>query len=255
MIRFAVALTAAVVLTGCGDEQAASPSDPAGPTGDFIADDLPDPFGPDDQLRVVFTQDGVSFSATCNHMSGAVEVVDGALVVTGIGGTEMGCPGPGFAQDEWLVDFFSASPGLELEGQGFTLSDGDVTVRFLSTDDVIDQVELEGTAWTLNGIEETDGDSVGSTTIPPEVDAGLTIEGQTMLVRTGCNRGRTEVTVLDDQLELGPLALTRMACPGAAGEVERGVLQVLDAPVIEWSIDGTQLRLTNGDRALVYEAE
>lgn len=255
MIRIAVALAAALMLTGCGAEQAASPSDPAGPTGDFVADDLPDPFGPDDQLRVTLSHDGVSFTATCNHMSGSTEVVDRALVVTGIGGTEMGCPGPGFAQDEWLVEFFSGSPELERKDPGFTLSDGDVTLRFLPAGDGIDQVQLEGTPWTLNGIEETDGDSVGFTTIPPEVEAGVTIEGGTMLVRTGCNRGRTEVTVLDEQLELGPLALTRMACSGPAGEVERGVLQVLDAPAVEWRIDGTQLRLTNGDRALVYDAE
>ena len=117
------------------------------------------------------------------------------------------------------------------------------------------EVPLEGTQWTLTGIEETDGDSVGMMMIPPTVDAGVAIEDQRLVVRTGCNRGSAQVTVLEDRLELGPLALTRMACTGAADEVERGVVRVLDGSEVDWTISGTQLRLTRGDHALIYDAE
>jgi len=259
MIRIAVALAASLVLTACGDEGDAFPIDPAGPpelpSGEFIAPELPEPFAAGDRLRVSFTRDSISFSATCNQMSGNADVVDGVLQVSSVGGTEMGCPGAGFDQDEWLVDFFTSSPSIEHEDVGFTLSTADTTVRFLVPDAVPDAVELEGTVWTLTGIEETSGDSVGIMGVPGKVEATLTIEGQRMLVRAGCNSGSADVLVSDDRLELGPLALTKMACAGVAGEVERGVLQVLDGSPLVWRINGTQLRLENGDHALVYDAE
>lgn len=249
-----------IVVAACGDEPGAVPDENATPTpelpaGDYIATQLPEPFSAGDQLLVSFTQDGVSFSATCNRMTGNAEVVDGVLHVSSVGGTEMGCPGAGHEQDEWLVDFFTGSPQLEHEDVGFTLTTDDVMLRFLDPDAVSDDVELEGTAWTLAGIEETDGDAIGLSVIPPPVDAGVRIEGGKLFVRTGCNRGSASVTVGEHRLELGPLALTKMACAGAAGDAERGVLQVLDRREVEWGITGTQLRLTYGDRALIFDAE
>jgi heat shock protein HslJ len=227
--------------------------------GDYVSDALPAPFGDGDVLRLTLADGTISFQATCNIMSGNAMWDDGVLSVTNVGGTEMGCPGAGFEQDEWLVDFFTSEPAVRRDGDDVSITRGVDEIWFVPAGEggsgAGPDVTLDGTVWTLTGIEETDGDSVGIMGIPPSVDAGVTIEGTRMQVRTGCNGGSTDVTVLDDQLELGPLALTKMACMGAAGEVERGVLQVLDGSVLEWSISGTQLRLANGDHALVYESE
>src|SRR5688500_5920022 len=93
----------------CGSETA-TPGDGGGdPTpdqgigGDYVSDGLPAPFGEGDVLRLSLADGTISFQATCNTMSGNATWDGGPLVVTNVGGTEMGCPGAGFEQDEWLV--------------------------------------------------------------------------------------------------------------------------------------------------------
>ena len=261
MIGRIVGLALLLLLLGaCGSDTAtpaASDPDPA-IGGDYVSDGLPAPFGDGDVLRLTLADGTASFQATCNSMSGNATWDDGVLRVDNIGGTEMGCPGAGFAQDEWLVDFFSSEPTVTLDGDDVSLTSGEDTIWFVPAEEggvgAAPGVRLDGTVWNLTGIEETDGDSVGIVVVPAKVDATLTIEGQRMLVRTGCNRGSADVLVSDDRLELEPLTLTKVACTGVAGEVERGVLRVLDGSPLSWRINGTQLRLENGDHALVYEA-
>ncbi len=246
----------------CGSDTATPAADgsPDRRTGtDYVSDGLPAPFVEGDVLRLTLGEGTISFQATCNTFSGNLEREGDVLHVSNLGGTEMGCPGAGQKQDQWLVDFFSAGPTETMDGTDLALRNGDVEIWFVPESEAgvseEPEVPLEGTQWTLTGIEETDGDSVGMMTIPPTVDAGVQIDGQRLIVRTGCNRGSAEVTVRDERLELGPLALTRMACPGVADEVERGVVRVLDGTEVGWSISGTQLRLTQGDHALIYDAE
>jgi heat shock protein HslJ len=248
------------LLAACGSDTA-TPGD-ADPDlaigGDYVSNGLPAPFKDGDVMRLTLDDGSIGFQATCNSMSGNASWDDGVLRVDSIGGTEMGCPGAGFDQDEWLVDFFSSEPAVALDGDDLSITRGDDTIWFVPAEEgggAGPAVPLDGTVWTLTGIEETDGDSVGITGVPGKVEATLTIEGQRMLVRAGCNRGSADVLVSDDRLELEPLALTKMACAGVAGEVERGVLQVLDGSPLTWRINGTQLRLENGDHALVYDAE
>ncbi len=261
MIRRIMGLALLLPLAACGSDTA-TPGDPdPGPSigGDYVSNGLPAPFEDGDVMRLTLADGTVSFQATCNTMSGNATWDDGVLRVDGLGGTEMGCPGAGFDQDEWLVDFFSGEPIVELDGDDVSITRGADTIWFVPAEEggvgAGPAVPLDGTAWTLTGIEETDGDSVGIMGVPGKVEATLTIEGQRLLVRTGCNRGRADVLVSDDRLDLEPLALTKMACPGVAGEVERGVLRVLDGSPLSWEISGTQLRLTNGDHALIYDAE
>ena len=263
MIGRIAGLALLLSLVACGSDTATPGDDGSQPdrrTGtDYVADGLPAPFVDGDVLRLTLGEDTLSFQATCNIFSGNLEREGDVLHVTSLGGTEMGCPGAGHEQDEWLVDFFSGGPTATMDGTDLALRKGDVEIWFVPESEAgvsaEPEVPLEGTQWTLTGIEKTDGDSVGMMTIPPTVDAGVAIQEQRLVVRTGCNRGSAEVTVHEDRLELGPLALTRMACAGAADEVERGVVRVLDGPEVDWSISGTQLRLTQGDHALIYDAE
>jgi heat shock protein HslJ len=251
------------LLAACGSETATPGDDIPAPDqgigGDYVSNGLPAPFTDGDVMRLTLADGSISFQATCNSMSGNATWDDGVLRVDSIGGTEMGCPGAGFDQDEWLVDFFSSEPAVALDGDDVSITRGEDTLWFVPAEEggvgAGPAVPLDGTVWTLTGIEETDGDSVGITGVPGKVEATLTIEGQRMLVRAGCNRGSADVLVSDARLELEPLALTKMACAGVAGEVERGVLQVLDGSPLTWRINGTQLRLENGAHALVYDAE
>jgi heat shock protein HslJ len=98
-------------------------------------------------------------------------------------------------------------------------ADGDViTVTSLA--------DLQHRRWVLeriNGLELMDyAGQLGFelTTAPellPELDFG---EQGFVSGNTGCNRIKGQASVADNQLTLGPLASTRMACAGFAGELE-----------------------------------
>ncbi|MCU1369026.1 MAG: lipoprotein [Ilumatobacteraceae bacterium] len=110
---------------------------------------------------------------------------------------------------------------------------------------------LTETAWTLAGTV------VGDTVNPLPAGAEpptLAIDGDANAqVFAGCNRGSSTLTVAGTALTFSPMALTRMACPGAAGELEHQVLAVLDGETT-YTVDGDTLTITNGDQGLVYKA-
>ncbi|MGZ5401128.1 MAG: META domain-containing protein, partial [Nocardioides sp.] len=131
MTRLLALLAALLLLAACGSDTAAPPlatpaTGPAEePAGDYVADGLPSPFEDGDTLRVTVRDGEISFHATCNTMSGRVAWEDGELRISNLGGTEMGCQGAGLEQDEWLVDFFSSSPDVTVDGTDVRLASGD----------------------------------------------------------------------------------------------------------------------------------
>ena len=249
----------ALVLAGCGSEQ--YPFDPPGPPqlprGEYVAGDLPAPYRPGDVVRATFDRGSVSFQATCNTMSGNASVdADGVLAVDSVGGTEMGCPGKGLAQDEWLVDFFTSAPVLDRLDVGFSLTGGGTALRFLPPDasPAVDDRPLEGTSWRLTGVEERDGDAVGMTGVPPRTQAWLRIEDGEVRFETGCNSGGGRVTVEADRLLLRRVVVTTAGCLGPGAPLEGPQLDVLMHRRASWSVDGDQLRLSRGGTALLYTA-
>jgi heat shock protein HslJ len=111
---------------------------------------------------------------------------------------------------------------------------------------------LAGTSWVLQSMGSAGADgSVAS--IPEGVESTLQIEpeGQA-LIKPGCNSGSTNVTITDSTITVGPIALTRMACPGPESDVEATVLSVLDGSDVEYAIEGSTLTLTNADQLLTY---
>ncbi|QZY29989.1 META domain-containing protein [Nocardioides coralli] len=247
-------------LVACGSETGRTAGEPPWPgelpSGEFVVASLPAPFQSGDRARVDFREGEVSFSATCNTMTGTARVVDGVLEVDGVGGTEMGCPGAGHDQDAWLVDFFTGRPQLSATDDTWSLTGPDAELQLLRPDTVPDMAPaapLEGTRWRLTGIERVDGDAVSLRGVG-SVEADLTIEEGGIRFRTGCNGGGGDVTVEDDQLVLSEVVTTLRACPGERGEVEAGVMAVLGAERVDWVITGQELRLGAGDVALLYEA-
>lgn len=245
-------------LAACGTEGGVNPVDPEPgeqlPIGEFVTESLPDPFGPIDRARVTFRDGEVSFSATCNSMSGTARVDDGVLEVDDVGGTEMGCPGAGHEQDEWLVGFLTGRPRLETLDVGLSLTSGGTTLRLLPPDaapDLEPQAPLQGTRWRLTGIEEVDGDAVSLRSVR-RVRAELEIVKGAIRYDTGCNSGGGTVRVRGDVLLLSEVVTTLRGCTGERGEVERGVMAVLGRKQVEWSVNGQELRLTAGPVTLLY---
>jgi len=262
MTRRLTFLAALPLLASCGADTAAPPQGtpaPAdAPVGNYVADGLPAPFEDGDSLRATFRDGEISFQATCNTMSGRAEWDDGVLRVSNVGGTEMGCPGTGFEQDEWLVEFFTSSPEFLIDGTDVRLSADDDEIWLVPADEVAPDpgpdAALEGTDWRLTGIEETDGDSIGMMVVPRRLKARLEIDGGQMLFFAGCNAGGGGVKVLDDRLRLRRVAIELTACLDIRQQVESAQLPVLMAKWVDWSIGGRELRLTRGVTTLIYRA-
>lgn len=256
--RLVVVALAALLLAlgGCGE-------DPGGPDvadGGSILDDLagrtfvadrvdsPDhTVVPGSTIRLKFTADTIGAHAGCNSMGGDVSVEDGVLVVGPISMTEMACDEPLMRQDTWLSGLLGDRPAVDLEGDRLTLRTDD-TVLVL-TEEVERTAPLEGTVWQLDSVISGGSDDGAVSSLPQGAGggrSGLSIEDGTLTVHTGCNRGSAPVEIGESDLTVGPLRLTKMACPGARGELERTFLEVLEPPTA-YAVEGDRLTLTSAD--------
>lgn len=240
--------------TGGGSDATPDIALSAPAVGEYVAGDLPEPFGPGDQITLRVGEGELSLRATCNSMGGEADWSGGVLRVGELASTMMGCPGRGHEQDEFLSAFLDAEPAWSPDGDGFTLSSDEATFEFRPMSEVDPDKPLAGTTWLLESIADGTGPDSSVSSVPAGVKSSLLIrKNGAVQLKPGCNTGRTEVEIADDQLAFGPVALTRMACPGPRGEVEDVVLQALDGPV-GYEIKGSTLTLTGQDVQLVYRA-
>lgn len=206
----------------------------------------------DTKVRISFEDDRLSASAGCNTLSAGFTIDEGALTLEGQpASTMMGCVDDLATQDGWLTSFLSDDPLAELDGDTLTLISGEVTMKMLDETVADPAKPLTGTAWTLDTI--VDGDTASS--VPAGVDPPTLqiAEDGEATVFTGCNQGGASVEVTDTTLTFGPMRMTKMACEGDATSVENSVVAVLDGEV-DYTIEGLQITLTNGDQGLVYGA-
>jgi heat shock protein HslJ len=206
------------------------------------------------RISLRFWESRLSAQAGCNTLGGDAALRDGVIeVVGGLMMTEMGCPPQLMRQDNWLARLLSRQPTATLADDRLTLSSGDTVIEFLNEETATPDRELTGTMWTLDAVGGSSPDaSVAS--VPAGVVSTLAIDVDGRVsIRPGCNSGRGRAAIGDATIEFGPLALTRMACRGAAMDIEASVLTVLDGTV-RYTIDVDRLTLTNGDDQLVYRA-
>jgi heat shock protein HslJ len=246
------ALAAAVLLVvACGSGGTGSPT--PGPTSldgrTFLSTDL---VGHDlvagTQVRLALSDGRIAITAGCNSMSGPYRVADDRLVIGTMATTEMGCAEPLMAQDRWVGAFLGGAT-LGLAGDTLTLRNGEVTMTMTDRRIADPDRPLEGTRWILDGIVA--GDTVSS--VPAGVTAAITIADDRIAVETGCNTGGATVDVAATHLTIGPLALTRRACPPDVASVETAMTGVLTGEVA-YAIDADQLTLTSGQSGLTFRA-
>ena len=102
--------------------------------------------------------------------------------------------------------------------------------------DTGDTPSLAGSSWLANDIDDTGVTDKLQFTL--NFDADLRVSGI-----SGCNRYTGQATVSGQDLTLGPLASTRMACPEATMNQEDRFLAVLNQAA-GWSLDAEGNRLT-----------
>ena len=94
-----------------------------------------------------------------------------------------------------------------------------------------------GVPWVLSaGVHVGAGGTAPSATFTDKAVAGS----------TGCNQFTAPYTVDGDEMEIGTVASTRMACPPPADAVERAYLVALGR-VAAWHLDGSELILVDDD--------
>lgn len=109
---------------------------------------------------------------------------------------------------------------------------------------------LEGTTWVLTEIRDADG----AWPLPGGIRSTMEITDGHMHVEAGCNTGHASITVHDDTIQIGPMALTRMMCPDLAMKVEAAVTSVLHGQV-PYLLNADVLAVGTAARLLVYRSD
>lgn len=95
--------------------------------------------------------------------------------------------------------------------------------------------------WQLVAFEYGEATAFNNDLDEIEVTASFSAEGA-VSGRSGCNRYQASVNVADDSLTIGPIAGTKMACPGTRMEVEDAYTQALSI-VSDYQREGNTLML------------
>ncbi|MET0526057.1 MAG: META domain-containing protein [Nocardioides sp.] len=206
---------------------------------------------PGEPVRVAFEGDTMSVSAGCNTMFGADDVSDGMLAWSGEPASSLvGCEPELADQDAWLADLFTTGVEATLDGSTLTLTSGDVVMELTDVAET-NLEDLLGRTWTVRGIV-VDG---ATSRVPSGVRNPTLVVSKSGLSRldTGCNTGRTRVTVDAETITFAPPPITRQAGPAPARGVQRAVLAVVDGTSDHVWYRASTLVVTQGDRGLVFE--
>ena len=200
------------------------------------------------RVRLRFGGGQVGASAGCNSMGGPYTIVGDRLVAHQLATTEMACDPALMDQDRWLASLLDGAT-IALAGDVLTLAKDGVGLTLLDREVADPDRPLIGTRWVVDGL--VSGDAVSS--VPAGVVEALTFAAGRVDVEAGCNRGGGAVIVTDSTITFGPIALTKMACPGTAMDVERAVTAVLTGEV-RYAIEAGTLTLDAAAAGLTLRA-
>ncbi|WP_256840673.1 META domain-containing protein [Ornithinimicrobium cryptoxanthini] len=248
----ALALSACANQTAPGDGSAAP--EPSASTGEELAGRTFVSTGASghelvdgSQVQLTFEATTLSARAGCNALFGDYAVEEQTLRVGAMGSTEMGCEQALMEQDQWLAAFLEAGPTVRVDGDELTLSGEEA--ELVLTDRVVADPDrpLEGTTWQLES--HRGNDAVSHVTGMDK--ASLRFDGDGLLeVHTGCNQGSATYELDGDTVIIGPVALTRMACPEPAMEIEALLTSALDRQTLTVSVEADRLTLDGDDSGL-----
>ncbi len=186
---------------------------------------------------LTFGADG-SFSGStgCNRIAGTY-VQDGAtLTITSGPMTLMACQQPVAAQETAVVAALPEVASFTIDPNLALLSADGATLLTYSPG----MSSLAGSSWTATGINNGKGGVVAQAGTE-KVTAEFGDDGQ-LSGSSGCNTYTATYSTTGDQMTLGPVASTRMACVGDAGQIEQDFYAALEN-VATYQIDGNSLTL------------
>lgn len=206
---------------------------------------------PDSTIRISFDGGSLSATAGCNIIGGTYTVDSGGTLHTdALSMTEMACADVLMQQDDRFVEFLSAGPTVELDGDDLTLASVDASIRFLDREVADPDRPLAGPRWVVDSIITGDSAMGGF----GDAEAAITFADDLVIVEAGCNTGSAPVTIGDGTITFGALVLTEIACTGPAMELETAVVATL-AGEVTFEIEAGRLTLMAGANGLSLHAD
>ncbi|MFI5759647.1 META domain-containing protein [Streptomyces sp. NPDC051563] len=178
----------------------------------------------------------------CNGFTAAV-VFDSAAAITVSPGvhTETACPDLPF--ETAFARLFTGRLTVERSPEKITLKAPDGNAIALSSKPPAPAAPLVATQWTVDSLIA--GESAASVPADAAGRARFTLAADgTASGSLGCNRFNATAAVEGNRLTFGPLTITRMACEGGPGEVERALTELFGSGPLDWRIQGDTLTLT-----------
>jgi heat shock protein HslJ len=218
----------------------------------FRGDDgLTDLTSPENPNPWRFEAGRLSGSAGCNQLLGAYQLDGGALSFEpNIAGTMMACPPPLMEQEQAVTQTLDEVAGFELNAEGLTLTDADglPLLRFGE----LKAAPLTGTTWRLT---RYNNGKQAVTTVLRDTEILLILSADGRFSGKACNNYRGGYRAEGDEFVLdGPIAATRMLCPGPEGanEQEGAYFAALERTA-RYRISGDELVLLDADGSLQGE--
>jgi heat shock protein HslJ len=204
-------------------------------------------------ITLEFTPDGqLAGFGGCNNYSGSFQAAtDGTMTISPLATTRMACP-TGMDQESIYLSALQTARSFNFNNQErlvITYSDPsqpDQVLIFSSS-----QKSLTGTNWVLVSY----GDPASPQAVPADtvITAIFSPDGY-VSGTSGCNQYNATYTLQDQQMTLGPVAMTQMACPTGM-DIEQAYLSSLGTAQ-QYAIQGLELSITynQGAGVLTYTA-
>ncbi|MFT7476618.1 MAG: heat shock protein HslJ [Verrucomicrobiales bacterium] len=208
---------------------------------------------PGTRITLSFSTDTIGASAGCNSMGGAYSIDGDALIVGGMGMTEMGCDAGRHQQDEFLATFLGESPSLTLDGDQLILTSGESVITLLDASVANPDRPIIGTNWDVDGFIDGDVAMAFATDAPGTL---VFTDESTMTAFDGCRNIEASVEVSngstggpvegDGEIQFGPIE------PGGTENCENpdyaeAFNALFDTGDATFTIDGTNLTILNRD--------
>jgi heat shock protein HslJ len=211
---------------------------------------------PEDRLPTMIVEAGrVSGTTGCNTYDAAITVsADGAVAVTGLSVTEIGCGTSVMEFEAGFLDALLEVDRFTWDGDRLSLHNEDRTAAISMVAAVPDpDVGLGAVVWRLDGI--TAGEVATSVLAGTRPTLVVDLDGGAVRGNGGCNDFGARAVVAGDRITISEMVSTEMACAEAIMRQEADYFRSL-ADAATWRVTGASLLIATTDgRSLTFRVE
>lgn len=247
-----------LVLTACATPSPAAPN-PSGGTSasldgtswDVTAINGTAPVPGARQPSMSFTHDTMSGTTGCNYLNAGYTLNGSSITFSPGAQTAMACSDDVMKQEQAFTSALAKVAKLAGDGSTMQLQDGTGATLFTLAKAASEAAKpLEGTTWELESIRS--GDTAASVVAGSSVTMRIS-DGK--LTGKACNTFNATATIDGENLTVGPIMSTRMAC--LSDELTKQEHTVLDllGKASGTHIIGSQLEVTSAGGSLFFRAQ